>query len=176
MRFEIALQTEKRCSTCHLVLPVSEFNVRRASVDGLQPRCRPCKRIEDRRYRAANPDIERRRNKAYQQRYPERIKSSIQHRRASFRGAGVSEADWARLVHRHGSRCAYCGSLSKLTADHVVPIARGGQHAIGNILPACGSCNSSKGSRFLVEWRLKSNLGIQLGQMRSLDATVAKWK
>jgi hypothetical protein len=32
----------KRCSTCGEVLPLSEFNLRRAAHDGLQSRCRPC--------------------------------------------------------------------------------------------------------------------------------------
>jgi hypothetical protein len=33
---------QKRCSTCHLLRPTSDFNVRRSAPDGLQPRCRPC--------------------------------------------------------------------------------------------------------------------------------------
>jgi 5-methylcytosine-specific restriction endonuclease McrA len=40
--------------------------------------------------------------------------------------------------------------------DHVVPIARGGWHAIGNILPACFSCNSSKRDDLLIYWRTKT--------------------
>lgn len=37
--------------------------------------------------------------------------------------------------------------------DHVVPLSRGGRHSIGNILPACESCNLSKHASYLVEWR-----------------------
>ena len=33
---------EKRCVTCHLMRPLTEFNVRRAARDGLQARCRAC--------------------------------------------------------------------------------------------------------------------------------------
>ena len=65
----------------------------------------------------------------------------------------VSESDWLQLCRRFGERCAYCGDVAKLTIDHVVPITRGGRHSIGNLLPACRSCNASKNNRFLVEWR-----------------------
>jgi 5-methylcytosine-specific restriction endonuclease McrA len=41
-------------------------------------------------------------------------------------------------------RCAYCGADGDLHIEHVVPISRGGGHAIGNIVPACESCNYSK--------------------------------
>jgi 5-methylcytosine-specific restriction endonuclease McrA len=41
-------------------------------------------------------------------------------------------------------RCAYCGAGGDLHIEHVVPISRGGGHALGNIVPACESCNYSK--------------------------------
>jgi len=37
--------------------------------------------------------------------------------------------------------------------DHVVPLIRGGRHSVGNIIPACRSCNSSKGGKFIIEWK-----------------------
>lgn len=69
-------------------------------------------------------------------------------------GVGVSFRDWTRLQARHGWRCAYCHAKPGLLhMEHVVPLSRGGQHAIGNILPACPDCNMSKGAKLLVEWR-----------------------
>lgn len=84
---------------------------------------------------------------------PARIES--EHKRRSAAGPGVSRRDWQRLVRRYGYRCAYCGRkpLVPLTKDHVIPLSRGGQHAIGNILPACLSCNQAKGWRTITEWR-----------------------
>ena len=35
---------DKRCSTCHEVRPLDDFNVRRAAHDGRQDRCRDCAR------------------------------------------------------------------------------------------------------------------------------------
>lgn len=49
--------------------------------------------------------------------------------------------------------CAYCGHIGEITLDHVIPISRGGNHGIGNLLPACRICNSSKRERFITEWK-----------------------
>lgn len=50
--------------------------------------------------------------------------------------------------------CAYCGTRpERLTADHVVPLARGGSNDIANIVPACLSCNASKGAKTADEFR-----------------------
>jgi 5-methylcytosine-specific restriction endonuclease McrA len=90
------------------------------------------------------------------ERRAERVEAA-RRRKARLRLAttvGVSIRDWERLVRRHSGCCAYCGERRKLTMDHVVPLSRGGQHAIGNILPACQSCNSSKRDELLAAWRL----------------------
>lgn len=67
----------------------------------------------------------------------------------------VSDRDWRRLKNRYQGRCAYCGVKCRATMDHVVPLHRGGRHTIGNILPACQSCNSSKHTKYLVEWKTR---------------------
>ena len=61
--------------------------------------------------------------------------------------------EWIRMKNRHGGKCFYCGDVALLTMDHVIPLARGGRHAIANIVPACKPCNSSKHDSLLVEWR-----------------------
>ena len=48
--------------------------------------------------------------------------------------------------------CSYCFNLCD-TVDHVVPLVRGGSNQIGNLVPACRKCNSSKGSKLIVEWK-----------------------
>jgi 5-methylcytosine-specific restriction endonuclease McrA len=73
---------------------------------------------------------------------------------AGAESVGVSPRDWLRLLARLEHRCAYCGvGGARLEMDHVIPLARGGRHAIGNVLPACPTCNRSKWDRLLVEWR-----------------------
>ncbi len=43
--------------------------------------------------------------------------------------------------------CHYCGekfSPDELTMDHIVPVARGGKSARGNVVPCCKECNNEK--------------------------------
>lgn len=60
------------------------------------------------------------------------------------------------LIDSLGSRCTYCGiecGIAELHLDHIVPLVRGGAHALRNITPACGACNISKKDRLVLsEW------------------------
>jgi 5-methylcytosine-specific restriction endonuclease McrA len=60
--------------------------------------------------------------------------------------------EWINTLELFGHKCCYCGSDKNLTKDHVVPLSRGGTNYIENIVPACHSCNSSKGVKELIEW------------------------
>ena len=51
-----------------------------------------------------------------------------------------------------GYRCAYCGDGGDLHIEHVVPISKGGGHAIGNMVPACKECNYSKATNEVEAW------------------------
>ncbi|WP_160295997.1 HNH endonuclease [Aliterella atlantica] len=48
--------------------------------------------------------------------------------------------------------CAYCGSKKNLSLDHFLPLSRGGADCFGNLIPACGLCNSSKSAADPKEW------------------------
>jgi hypothetical protein len=48
--------------------------------------------------------------------------------------------------------CVYCGKETKTTFDHLVPLNKGGEDNISNQVPACQSCNSSKGDRDVIAW------------------------
>lgn len=68
---------------------------------------------------------------------------------------GMRPCDRARLLSkwkRQNKHCAYCTDSAD-TIDHVVPLVRGGTNYEGNLVPACKSCNSSKGGRTVIEWR-----------------------
>jgi 5-methylcytosine-specific restriction endonuclease McrA len=47
--------------------------------------------------------------------------------------------------------CVYCGAGAD-TVDHVWPLARGGQHVVQNLAPACRACNTGKNDHLLTEW------------------------
>lgn len=57
------------------------------------------------------------------------------------------------LINDYCNRCAYCGKyLDHPTIDHVIPLFSGGNNSMENIVPACTSCNSSKGKKSLLIW------------------------
>lgn len=54
------------------------------------------------------------------------------------------------------NRCAYCSrppiDNASLTIDHIRPKCRGGEDRTSNVIPACASCNSAKGSEDWLQW------------------------
>lgn len=55
---------------------------------------------------------------------------------------------WARLKDAYEGRCAYCKQLVGYPEmDHIVAIARGGEHTVRNIVPACAVCNRKKNDK-----------------------------
>jgi 5-methylcytosine-specific restriction endonuclease McrA len=99
------------------------------------------------------------RNKArvYAKRKEDRARLREHDRKARLnrRGKGnVEWSEWQGLIEEFASHCAYCGKpVEKPEPDHVVPLSRGGLNEIGNLLPACRSCNASKNKKLLSEWR-----------------------
>lgn len=92
----------------------------------------------------------------YQRENPHVPKRAKRKRKALIAGAGVfvvSSRDWLRLVRRYDGRCFYCKADGRMSMDHVIPISRGGRHSIGNLVPACVTCNSSKRNRTITEWK-----------------------
>jgi len=59
-------------------------------------------------------------------------------------------AHQAPLFVRDRHVCAYCGDHfpeGELTVEHIHPVSRGGRHEWTNVVTACRSCNTRKGSR-----------------------------
>jgi len=74
--------------------------------------------------------------------------------------AKISSQKLLALIARSESRCEYCGQVfcqeSRLTAfsvDHATPRTRGGSNDLSNLKAACMSCNMSKGSKTVEEYR-----------------------
>lgn len=148
----------KTCSKCERAKPLDSFRKHNS-------KCRACVSERDlaryRRLRAEgwtpspeDPDKKRARARRYHAANPDRARAYVNARRARLAQAAGrhTERDWQQLVRRYRG-CAYCGSAAPVTRDHVVPLSRGGSDFIGNILPACLSCNTSKKDRLLVDWR-----------------------
>lgn len=75
--------------------------------------------------------------RAYQQAYKIRLRYGTE--------SALTHAGWKMLLDIFRNRCAYCGKENpQLEQDHVQPLSRDGKHEIGNVVPACRSCNAKK--------------------------------
>ena len=86
------------------------------------------------------------RNKKHRQDNPEASIARVQKRRTAKTKAGGSftAKEWSDLCKKYGHRCLDCKGRRKLTADHVIPVAKGGSSNIDNIQPLCMPCNAKK--------------------------------
>lgn len=84
-------------------------------------------------------------------------RASKRRRRAREHGR-VNHWRWVEFVGlwlKFDRCCAYCDKriVGQPDPDHVVPLSRGGDDVLGNLLPACRACNTDKGDLTLAEWR-----------------------
>lgn len=68
----------------------------------------------------------------------------------------ITKEEYEEIISSSGGVCFYCRTEltnENRTIDHYVPLSRGGEHSISNIVCCCNSCNSSKQNRlFGYEW------------------------
>ncbi len=134
----------KTCRSCEVQKPLDEFGDEPRNRDGLRSWCDDCQRARTLQWHRDNPDA------------IFRLKSI---RRVLEEEYPVSRADLRGLMARHDGTCAYCGVAEAKSIDHVVPVTRGGKNSIGNLVPCCRPCNSSKGNKLLSEWRYRRGPG-----------------
>lgn len=105
-----------------------------------------CKECRRRRYRikmATDPE------------YVIYMRQKSKRRKAQMRNSVAIQISGRQIRARFAefnNRCAYCGSYGDLHIEHVIPISKGGPHAIGNIIPACKDCNYSKSVHDVESW------------------------
>lgn len=51
------------------------------------------------------------------------------------------------VYDRDGAACVFCGSVTALELDHVIPWSQGGSDASWNLRILCARCNRSRGTR-----------------------------
>jgi hypothetical protein len=79
----------------------------------------------------------------------------------------LTETEWNAVSEYFNNSCAYCGMTEKeslkvygelLHHEHVIPLVDGGAYSLGNIVPSCRSCNSSKMNHDFYDWYPTSNV------------------
>lgn len=146
------------CNKCRRSLASARFRTRTVGDHTyLRSTCKECEKpIVSRAVRAwqkRNPERLREASRRYRVTHPGRELARHTRRQAAIETGNVSDEQLQDLFLVWEYSCAYCGSPHRLTFDHVMPLARGGEHTIANIVPACRSCNSSKKDRTPEEWR-----------------------
>jgi hypothetical protein len=144
-------------------------NRKKLLADGKEYQSRPevKKKIQEqkRQYCLDNQDVVLKRRKEYRKNNLEKIraKENIRTRRRR-----AIDSDGHNLAKLHAywkansidpKRCTYCDAWHTKWAnnwktsagDHVVPISKGGNDYLKNLVPCCLSCNSSKGPKILYE-------------------------
>jgi hypothetical protein len=83
-----------------------------------------------------------------------------------YKKLASGEMKWSSSIRDYqkeldkGRVCVYCGSTTKVTNDHIIPISRAGVdprivkllESSDNCISACQVCNSKKGDRDIFEW------------------------
>jgi len=165
----------KQCSKCGEMKTLDKFYSHKYSSDGLLSWCRPCFYKKSRKY--STGDIGREKQREAQERYRatdshhmaqkkwrESSKGRTcmqvkQHRRRALKAnseAPLTIKEWRAIIKEYHNSCAYCGSFGRMEMDHIIPLSKGGSHSMGNVVPACRSCNMSKRDNNLVEWLSKA--------------------
>lgn len=120
-------------------------------------------REQERKWNAAHSASRRQTTKKWYRANPEKVRLMRQKRRTAKRHLPFTftAEDWQCALGWWRGVCAYCGkpqgllAHTKLCQDHFIPLAHQ-ETCPGtvpqNILPACMSCNSSKGDSDPIEW------------------------
>lgn len=70
----------------------------------------------------------------------------------------VSRRDIRKQFALFDNCCCYCGKSEQeemLHIDHFIPVSKGGTHVLGNLVPACKTCNFSKRNHHPEDWYKK---------------------
>lgn len=130
-------EDERFCSVCK-----NKFNISEMATNSW---CRNCRSDKLKEY-YLNPETKN------------RVKISSEKRRKLEKNSPsvITSKDIEFVFNLFNNSCAYCGMTlethyklfnQSLHCDHIHPLSKGGYFILGNIIPACRSCNCSKHNR-----------------------------
>jgi len=114
-------------------------------------------------YRAKNKEKRTIQMREYRNKNPSRTNTITQKRRSlKYKlPSTLNSKQWEQIQKDFGYKCAYCGMSGEehylkynelMHQEHFIPLTKGGGYTLSNIIPACKSCNPSKGNKDFFEW------------------------
>ena len=148
---------QKLCMGCGLFHPTSEFSPSKRGLGGISAYCRSYANA------AFKQPAEKVRERTARYRTKHRPRWLSLHRLNQFkRKAAIAATSDGTVTDEFlwelysTPNCHYCQKKiprDKRTADHMIPLIRGGLHSAANLVMACHQCNSTKSSKTLNEFQ-----------------------
>lgn len=160
----------KFCNRCKDQKPLQAFSKNARQEDGLCRECKDCAKARAKaRYKKCGQkmrqqmatlrlnDYERRleierASRARRKEIQRPLKNARQQIRNRLLSGNAFKLLSKEIANLYKQPCYNCGTRDNLSIDHIIPLSRGGNHSIGNLMTLCRPCNSSKGKKLLVEW------------------------
>ena len=159
----INLIDSKICTKCKSLKYFSDFGKRKIGKFGLNSICKIC--VNDRRnlYPRNRKEYDKKYYNDHKEKYKEygreyskiycktekgkaKSKNNGAKRRSIFKNSDVSTND-ILYIQKQANLCYWCGgkiNINNLHIDHYIPISKGGEHSIDNLVVSCNKCNLSK--------------------------------
>ena len=107
-------------------------------------------------YYQNNKEYFKDKNKKYRENNKDYILLKNNKRKKLINSENISQTEINNLLNNNNNQCFYCKIFVKrginLHLDHKVPLNRGGNHHINNLVPSCASCNLRKGTKTAEEF------------------------
>lgn len=158
------------CKICKKVKNFSQFAKKTKSKNGIGSYCIDCNRERGRkRYQDKKLFLINQQRKYRQEHYDRRIEVEREARKRNREKYRISRNErqlkrervkkektylvlTKELNKLYRDPCFVCGSTKNQSIDHIIPLSRGGNHSIGNLMTLCRSCNASKNAKLMIEW------------------------
>lgn len=117
------------------------------------PEYKELERMAHREWVQRNPEYYKQYDKQYRETHPEKGRASDARRRArklnAMQGDPQEIYDYGLILRQ--DPCSYCNNPAK-AIDHIIPLAKNGNHSWDNLTAACQGCNSSKRDKSFLFW------------------------
>jgi 5-methylcytosine-specific restriction endonuclease McrA len=171
VRWKLPVDGKLRCPKCATDKPVEQFQVDKRRPSGRESWCAECAAAKRREWHQENRERRRRMARLQPSSQPEYQRENVARwrernydrhlaqarvyaaaRRARRRDQFVEHVEAFVVYDRDSGMCGICGLPVERTdfhVDHIVPLARGGEHSYANVQAAHPLCNASKRDRIL---------------------------